>query len=412
MPAPRSVEPEEELALLLCGTLERRRAARGRLEDLVRVVDDAQLADYLHRRGQLGLVGTRLRDVLAGSLPPAFDSLLSQELELGRRSAEGLEMVTSHLLQLLEQAGVPAMPLKGPGLARALYGDPGVRRSLDIDLLVRPSDLDRALEVVMAAGYERPRDPSYAHGLPRLHYVLRHRGGLPAVDLHWRVHWYETRFSAAMLERSRNGPGGPRAALPADQLAAALLFLARDGFIGLRFAADVAAQWDRDRAELESGALETIVGEHPELERALRSAAAVADRLVGLPADRLFRGAVRTTRRGQLAVRMANWTVQGDRHQIMANRMLVDLLLTPRGGHRAFLRRSVFPPPAAIAAMYSLPEEARVRQALARAVHGPKLALRFVLAAARVAGGRHWSPLPAQTAASESARTEPRSCRS
>jgi hypothetical protein len=51
-------------------------------------------------------------------------------------------------------------------------------------------------------------------------------------------------FSAAVLERSLL-VDGMRRLEPVEQLAALLLFYARDGFLGLRFVADIAAWWDR-----------------------------------------------------------------------------------------------------------------------------------------------------------------------
>lgn len=59
--------------------------------------------------------------------------------------------------------------------------------------------------------------------LPPLHRSLRHRdGALPDVEVHWRVHWYETAFARTLLTEGAKRDGGP---LPAPlELATLLLF--------------------------------------------------------------------------------------------------------------------------------------------------------------------------------------------
>jgi hypothetical protein len=58
----------------------------------------------------------------------------------------------------LADAGVDAIPFKGPTLAALAYGDAGARRSNDLDVLVRPADLARAADALAATG-ARPTRP-------------------------------------------------------------------------------------------------------------------------------------------------------------------------------------------------------------------------------------------------------------
>lgn len=60
---------------------------------------------------------------------------------------------TREAIQLLESQSVHVIVLKGPLLARELYGDYGLRVAGDIDLLVRESDLPRAARILGDAGY-------------------------------------------------------------------------------------------------------------------------------------------------------------------------------------------------------------------------------------------------------------------
>src|SRR5437868_2321800 len=56
-------------------------------------------------------------------------------------------------VRTLEDADIHVLLLKGPALARTLYREGEHRGYVDIDLLVAPSSLGRAREVIGALGY-------------------------------------------------------------------------------------------------------------------------------------------------------------------------------------------------------------------------------------------------------------------
>jgi hypothetical protein len=262
----------------------------------------------------------------------------------------------------------------------------------DIDLLVAPDDLERAEAALCAEGYE----PSSTTGrrLPQLHRALEHRSLLP-VDLHWRVHWYEASFSGDMLARSTAGADGVLAAAPSDELAALLLYFARDGFYGLRLAADIAAWCDRHLGDAPPQPLEQVIAGYAGLRPALETATQVVERFTGVPRSALVSDPQPLRGRTATAARLSNWSQLGERDQLMANISLVDGLLAPRGGAAAFLRRQVFPPAAEIAALQVLPPTTSARLTARRATHAAKIVARYAIALRRTAGGREWMPLPA-----------------
>lgn len=59
---------------------------------------------------------------------------------------------TEELLRLTEQAGLSLMVLQGMAIANELY-PPGTRPLSDIDLLVRPEEFDRAVQLLITLGY-------------------------------------------------------------------------------------------------------------------------------------------------------------------------------------------------------------------------------------------------------------------
>lgn len=80
----------------------------------------------------------------------------------------------------LGTVGIDVMPIKGALLQHWLYDDPADRSMTDVDLLVRPPELDSAVRTLTAGGYEpMSRSSIGAH-------VLRSRHGL-ALDLHPRL---------------------------------------------------------------------------------------------------------------------------------------------------------------------------------------------------------------------------------
>ena len=381
--------------LWLVGTAERRKRVEPRIHELVEVVDFARLTRELQLQGLLPLVGTRLEQLVPDRLPPSFRDQVRQAVALASRRATLSEAMTLRVAAALEAAGIPAVPLKGPVLAADVYDHPGLRESHDIDVLVPREALDPAVRELERHGWALvPQGGGGA--LPQLHHVLKHsRPEIPLLELHWRIHWYETGFSSRVVARSSLVPNRARRPTAPDEIAALLLFYCRDGFVGLRYAADLAAWWDADGDALKPNALDPLLADHPELAQALLTSLHVVDTMVGVPLGRLTSLAAPSGVRPGLAERLADWTIHESLGLAGANITLVDWLLCPRGGHRAFLRRNLFPPRPTIRRMYRLADDATFAALLWQAAHPPKLLLRYLAVLWTVRGTRRWTPLPA-----------------
>lgn len=392
----RRPSEEEELLLLLCGTSARRTLNAGRIRALVRLISQERFLEVAVGQRLSALALHRLEEVCGPGLPRRLARESSRARERDRPLALAFEAAGEHVLDALAAAGLSALALKGAPLARTLYGDPALRSSTDIDVLVRPEELSAAIVAARALGYGPPVGAPDRGVLPTLHFVLPHLGGLPTLELHWRVHWLEEEFSRRVLERSVR-PGRRLAPRPVDEVAMLLLFYSRDGFAGLRLAADLAACVDAYDGELgRSHALEPLVREHPELRAAWTAAAKTAQVLVGVPAWRLVNGAG-SARRVRLAIRLANWTLSGDLDQAAANVSVIDGLLTPRGGLGAFVRRDMLPSRAAFA--LDNPSAPSRHAGVAWLSHPVKRLMRYALALRSVRRGRRYAPLPASFSA-------------
>ncbi|HEX6713145.1 MAG TPA: nucleotidyltransferase family protein [Thermoleophilaceae bacterium] len=370
----RTLRAQEELMLLVAGTRERRAQTAGRVRELCEQMPwDALLADLAHQ-GLVPLLGGRLLEVPGLRAPADFIRAVRDHTEASRKSGALMELATLRVATALEASGVPNVPLKGPLLARALHGDPGMRQSRDVDVLVERGNLELAAGALGPLGW-RPEDGPAAD--PILHVRLVHDDALPDIELHWRVHWYETEFGARALARAQPGPTGVRRLRPVDDLAALMLYHARDGFAGLRHPSDIAAWWDaQDRGS--GPLLDPIVRAYPSLTRALVAGATLLEGLVGVSAAGLVEPPARLPWGPRAAVALANPLMRGAPAQITAEVSLVDGLLAPRGQRVAFLRRRAMP------SGPQLPASAVGRPiAVARVEHSLRLLRRYALALVR-----------------------------
>ncbi|HWD76087.1 MAG TPA: nucleotidyltransferase family protein [Solirubrobacteraceae bacterium] len=310
----------------MCGTRTAREDHRHEAIELLDRVDASRLILLMDRLRLGGLLGRRLLD-LGPSLDPWLEAQIGARMDRAGKNGTAHELISLALLTGLDHAGIRALGLKGSILARQVYDDPGARTAGDIDILVAAADLDRAIEVVQQMGWRHERHASRTTRLPVLHETLG-RPDLPRVELHWRVHWYETKFATDALARAeRPAPHQPLVMQAADGVAALMLFYARDGFFGLRMAADVAAWWDARCAGVDPDVLiDPVATSYPGLAGPLEVARSLLRDLVGLP-TRAEAAGVRRRLAGQLATPFADL----EPAQVLANASLVDLLLAPRG---------------------------------------------------------------------------------
>jgi hypothetical protein len=337
---------EHEILQLTARTTVSRETAGRRLELLSSRADWTILLGLLREARLLPTLGPRILEAAGEHVTEEFKASLEEALVEGRHQDALLQLISARITNALAAAGVRSTVLKGPQLGEVLYGEPGRRRSSDIDLLVGQEHLGAAVDVARELGYARPRDHVEASGLPLLHFTLIHeRGEFPPLELHWRIHWYESRFARDRLLAPRPDPSGRWQPAPADQLAALLLYYARDGFTGLRQATDLGAWWDRFGDELPEGGLASIISAYPRLRRAVAAAVSVAVARLGLPPSPYPRSGAELGTRGRIAVSLATRERSfPSRQQLFAEIGLIDGLLTPPRGLGAFLGRQVAPP--------------------------------------------------------------------
>ncbi len=95
-----------------------------------------------------------------------------------------VDLATAAAVRGLRAAGVRCILLKGPALAALLYDERELRPYVDADLLVAPSDGERAAAVLRELGFEQLVADAELRGHRRLHAHEWRRPGGPSVDLH------------------------------------------------------------------------------------------------------------------------------------------------------------------------------------------------------------------------------------
>lgn len=149
--------------------------------------------------GLLPFVFRRLQQVGPWSCPPeVFAELRTLSLGIAIRNNH-LWRQLSQVIERLEGAAVQVVVLKGLVLSHQIWGDIETRASCDLDLLVRPEDIERALHCVHELGFA-PVGEAAAGWLPEQLRIeqeihLWKEAAQTEVDLHWRLHRPNYRMS-------------------------------------------------------------------------------------------------------------------------------------------------------------------------------------------------------------------------
>ena len=184
--------PDVRELLLLAARLERSAKEEARLAALAAEDRDwAPTIALAERNGVLPLLAHALLERPGVHLPGD----VARELQRRRRDTLNANLRLSadllRVVDLLASRGIESLPYKGPTLALQAYGNLGLRRFVDLDLLVRPDDAPRALEALAGAGYESVYrlTPAQDAAFRRVDgdYPLVHRESGALLELHCRV---------------------------------------------------------------------------------------------------------------------------------------------------------------------------------------------------------------------------------
>jgi Uncharacterised nucleotidyltransferase len=214
-----------------------------------RGTDWQQLLQFADHHGVLPLVARNLRAHARG-LPTEVERTLGSAYEANARRnlwfSSELRRITDHFVQ----NNLRTIPYKGPALAESVYGDLGLRSFSDLDLLISPTDFDRAKQALAELGYR----PSAELSPPVERFWLRKgyersfdsAAGKNLVELQWRVlpcfYAVDLRIDDLLARSSQTSTGGRkvRCLSPEDSLLALCLHSAKHLWMRLIWVCDIA----------------------------------------------------------------------------------------------------------------------------------------------------------------------------
>jgi len=93
---------------------------------------------------------------------------------------------TMKILNCLQGRGIEAIPLKGAVAADTVFGNLGLYPTADIDILVKPSEVERAGETLEGIGYRKMIDLNHRDLFDSLYHVC-YINGSHIVEVHWNL---------------------------------------------------------------------------------------------------------------------------------------------------------------------------------------------------------------------------------
>ncbi len=115
-------------------------------------LDWSELVRLAERHGVLPLAARNLIEHARG-LPPEIERSLRSLYEANLRRSLWFSAELARILQHFERRQLRAVPYKGPVLAQSAYGDLGLRSFSDLDLLISPTDFEKAKQALAEIGY-------------------------------------------------------------------------------------------------------------------------------------------------------------------------------------------------------------------------------------------------------------------
>lgn len=202
-----------EIRLLLLAT---RPGPRPAPEDELRAciaegIDWDTLAELAARHRGIPALYQGLVQAHRDAVPPATAERMRQRFVYWAMRNLMLTSQIHTVLQAFRADGIEALCLKGLAIGALAYGDPILRETSDLDLLVRRDDFARARAALVACGYRPDVSARREEAYLREHHGFAFRSEKGDVDLHWNLAHLFQRVPTdadALLERSLRVPLG------------------------------------------------------------------------------------------------------------------------------------------------------------------------------------------------------------
>lgn len=148
--------------------------------------------DAVFRVARIHAVTPLLHEALTPDVPTpdAARARLEDLAQANRVRNLALAGELARVLDRFHRDGLTAVPYKGPVLAAQAYGDVALREFVDLDILLRPADIDRARVLLQADRYREPQpitDRQWRHVRANGHDLKLLQDDRHVVELQWAV---------------------------------------------------------------------------------------------------------------------------------------------------------------------------------------------------------------------------------
>lgn len=222
-------------------------------------VDWNAFVSLVNRHRVPALVYANLCKHAGERLPGDIREKLKERSSQARKQALHCAVELVRLIKMFVEHGIGVIPLKGPLLSLRLFGDPGTRHARDIDLMIRPEDLDRIDKLLASEGY-RCIFPGFELSAQQLSYLMTgihhfeyvHGGHGLTLELHWRSFLWTPEQASGLWNNCLSVDWmGVRVNCPDDD--ALLLYLCDHGaghkWFRIKWLSDVAMMLSQDRPD-------------------------------------------------------------------------------------------------------------------------------------------------------------------
>ena len=201
-----------------------------------------------HRLQPLLIRGLRSMEAARLEQIPELKKYLGLQNRYAMESFRRLQAL-AEISEAMGAAGIRMISMKGPLLAMELYGDPSLRTSRDLDVMVPEEELDRAGEILQKLGYKKEANPFFKTPLRRKFYSITelekhtvYQKGEVCLELHWKGNAQsEENFDEQWERREEQQILGKRIAVLGvdDRYPALIVHAAEHGYHRLRWLLDL-----------------------------------------------------------------------------------------------------------------------------------------------------------------------------
>ena len=240
---------EFELLLTCCSVTREESNGRDVAAFVEGGVDWRRVLRLAEHHGVLPLLYETLRGP-AANVPSGIVEELRRSYEQNARRNLKFTAELFRILDSLDARGLATIPHKGPVLTESVYGDLALRSFSDLDILVRPSDVQHARTVVQELGYVPTLSLSSAEERAYLatgyEYTFDGPAGRNLLELQWNIvpRFYAVDFDCGQLfERAVSASVSGRtvqALCPEDLLLSLCVHAAKHAWIRLCWLRDIA----------------------------------------------------------------------------------------------------------------------------------------------------------------------------